>query len=540
MKYAIIIIPFIFLSLSSFGQRMPFFMHHVTNPYLYNPAFAGYDKHTVFYLTHREQWLGVEGAPSSTSLIFHTPGGQANPISYGADISNDRIGIVNNTNVRATVAYLVPFGVEKEHYLRFGIAAGVFSQNFDLTDVDIEDDVVLQRVFNRSTSLDGRAGIQYHLDKLNLGFALPNLFGTSAIQVGGTPLGGTPPDGSKTITALDRMIASANYSITLSPDGSLSLDPTITYHISAESGNQLSAFGVLNIKDVFWAGGGYQQQEGIGGIIGFKAKNLKIGYAYGFGGNALAGQSGGTHEAQIALQIGKKQEIVKRKPRLSTTVNGEKIPEAAILAAKKEQEKKERKNKRKKKEEETVPDRKRVNPVAQSTKPASEIQKPAEPAEKVEERKQVAQKPQPTNYEDLQFESLEKNKNGVAKLKAAQTKPDTQPAEGNTTKADDKTAVEEESKIVKITTSKKDVHPLAIDVGKYIVVGTFSQESNARNFMKQLIAEGYDANIGYHAEKNFYYTHIMRSSDIEFLKGKLKELKRKTNYKSAWILSVEE
>lgn len=516
MKYAILIIQFLLLSLSLFGQRMPFFMHHVTTPYLYNPAFAGYDKHAVLYLTHREQWLGIEGAPSSTNLTFHTPGRPGSPISYGADISNDRIGIINNTNLRATFAYLVPFGVEKEHYLRFGIAAGVFNQNFDLTDIDIEDDIVLQRVFNRSTSLDGRVGMQYHFNKLNLGFALPNIFGTSAIQ----------PDGSKPIqiTALNRMIASANYSIPLSFDGSLSLEPTVTYHISGESGNQLTAFGVLKIQDVFWVGGGYQQQEGIGGIIGFKAKNLKIGYAYGFGGSALAGQSGGTHEAQIALQIGRKQEPMKRKPRLSTTASDERVPEAAIIAARKERERKE-----KKKEKEVVPDRKKMNPAAQPATPASE------PAENIEERKQVKEAPKPRNYDDLQFESLEKNENGVAKLKEAQSAQNAQPTADSTTQT-----VEEESRIVKITTSKKDAHPLALQVGKYIVVGTFSQESNARKLMKQLIAEGYDANINYYTERGFYYTHIISSSDVEFLKAKLKEIKRKTTYKNAWILSVEE
>ncbi len=524
MKYALLIVHFLLLSLSSFGQRMPFFMHHITNPYLYNPAFAGYDKHTVFYLTHREQWLGVEGAPSSTSLVFHTPGGQSTPFSYGADISNDRIGIISNTNLRATFAYLVPFGVRNEHYLRFGLAAGIFNQNFDLSDVDTEGDVVLQKVFKRSLSPSGRVGLQYYINRLNLGFTLPNILGVSDIQ----------PDASRAIqlTALDRMIASASYSIPLSMDGSLSIDPTVVYHISGKTGNQLSAFGVLNIKGAFWAGGGYQQQEGIGGIIGFKAKNLKIGYAYGFGGNMLAGQSGGTHEAQIAFQIGKKQEVVKRKPRLSTTVNGEKIPEKALMAAKKEQEKKEKKEKRKKKKKQEVSDRKKVNPTGQSS---------ASDAGKEEDSK-------PANYDNLQFESIEKNENGVAKLKEAQPvqNSQTQTAKEDNNKVDkDNTAnkvdkASEEHRVVKITTSKKDVHPMAIKVGKYIVVGSFSQESNARKLMNQLKAEGYDANIGYNTEKNFYYTHIIHSSDVEFLKEKLKELKRNVKYKSAWILSVEE
>ncbi len=46
------------------GQQLPFFTHHVLNPYIYNPGFAGFNQSAVFYLTHRQQWLGVEGAPA--------------------------------------------------------------------------------------------------------------------------------------------------------------------------------------------------------------------------------------------------------------------------------------------------------------------------------------------------------------------------------------------------------------------------------------------------------------------------------------------
>ena len=47
-------------SLLAYGQRMPFFIHYVVNPYLYNPAFTGYEKHPVLQLTHRQQWQRLE------------------------------------------------------------------------------------------------------------------------------------------------------------------------------------------------------------------------------------------------------------------------------------------------------------------------------------------------------------------------------------------------------------------------------------------------------------------------------------------------
>lgn len=458
---------------------MPFFIHHVSNPYLYNPAFAGYDKQAVLFLTHREQWVGIQGAPSSSNLSFHTPAGYASPISLGGDISNDRIGILNHTTIRATFGYSVPLGVEYKHYLRFGLSGGISSQQFDLEDINIEDDLVLQNFIRRSTFLDGRFGIQYHLGNLNLGFALPHIFSNPMMN----------PDGFNVaqVSALDHFIASANYRINLNAQGNLAFEPTVLYNISRELDNQLEAFGVLQIKDVFWVGGGYQQQAGIAGMLGFKVKNMQIGYAYGVGGNALAGQSGGTHEAQVALFMGKKREVMKRTPRFST-INGDRIPEAAILAAKEE---------KKKKKGAVIPDRKKAFITADSTK--------------------------------LTNPNISQENSGVILIPSTENQ---QPTE--------KTTERSEEKLVKIPPSKVLDHPLALEEGKYIVVGTFSQEGNARKLIQKLSAGGYNASLVYHTEKKFYYVYVMSSSDVKILETRLQELKKSPLFENAWILSVEE
>ena len=132
------------LSLTGLGQHMPFFTHHVTNPYLYNPAFAGYDTQPIIYLTHRQQWLGVEGAPMSSNLSFHAPTGNANPLSIGADLTHDRLGIFRSSTFRATAAYMIPLSSETEHYFRFGLSAGFGLDSYDLSGLNTSDDALFR------------------------------------------------------------------------------------------------------------------------------------------------------------------------------------------------------------------------------------------------------------------------------------------------------------------------------------------------------------------------------------------------------------
>ncbi len=526
------------VSLLAYGQRMPFFIHYVVNPYLYNPAFTGYDKHPELQLVHRQQWLGIEGAPASSSLSFQTPLGHANPVSLGGDIANDRIGILAYTTARATFAYLVPLGIQHAHYVRFGLSAGLGMQQYDLSDVDIAGDMLLQQAAKSMLSWDGRFGLQYHLDGFNLGVSLPHIFGNPPVS----------PEGLSTVAldVLERYLISASYKIKFNPLGTLAFEPIFLYNASSDGNNQLEGFGVLHFKDAFWVGGGYQQQAGIAGLMGFKTRHLKFGYAYGMGGNELAAYGQGTHEVLLGLIVGKKREVMKRKPRLSTSINGDKVPEAALLKAKAAKEKK---------KEEEIPDRKKVQAPEKNISGEGPSTSPenggiillpstgSQPEKKAPKDTALPAKEEPQD----EFESLEPVPTKV--IPETKTPPPAEPVVPTPTPAatvvptqtETKPApVTEEPRLTKVKTSSIGNHPLAMKVGKYMVVGTFSQEANARKLVAKLKAQGYPADMGYHTERNFYYVHIASASDVEVLKTQLRSLRQASLFENAWILSVEE
>ena len=573
----------IFLDLFSFSsvqaQRLPFFNHYFDNPYIYNPAYAGYDKHSVFYLTHRQQWLGIEGAPVSTQLSFHSPLGNANPLFIGGDIMNDQLGALSHTAVKFTSAYLIPLSEENEHYIKTAFSAGFGMHSYDFGSMDIGDDAVLQAARGNNTCLDGRFGVRYHNQGFNLSIALPHLFTPPAVLNDGFSQPG--------IDQLSRMIVSAHYRFDFNPEGGLSFEPTALYHYNREGASQVEGMGVFYYRsrqagkqqeDLFWFGGSYQQQSGIGGIAGVRVKNLKFSYAFSTGGSAVSAYGMGSHEIQLGFIIGKKKVMLKRKPRLRTGVINEEVPDEALI-------KKHAKSSEKRKKED-LPDRKRVLPeqkepsqmkieitteetaIADKDVTEGEAHVPSETETSTDKNADIQSKKQENSntpkiqadtepvkkasasqkkdYSQMKFDSFESPENGVIQLD--------QQTQQNSPAKEKENPVKQELKNAETTNEspKTDQEILnqqndtgsntqtqTMQEGYYIVAGTFSAESNARKLASRLVTNGYQTAVGYHDEKQYYYVYAAQAASLTKAQEALAEMKQSPALSNAWILRVK-
>ncbi len=534
---------------SGWCQRLPFFTHHVLNPYIYNPAFAGYDQSAVFYLTHRQQWLGVEGAPMSTHLSFHTPVGNNNPLSVGADLVHDRLGVLRHSAFKASVAYMIPLSAEVEHYIKAGFSAGVSLRQYSLFESTSAGDPAIARATQGGAALDGRFGVHYHYERFNLGLALPHLLTTTA-----------NPDGSGGV-ALDqfsRAIASVNYRFDLGAETNVTFVPTVLYHFSQELASQIEATALFMFQDAFWVGGNYQQQLGYGGMAGFKMKNFRFGYHFGLGGNELASYSNGTHEAQLSFTIGKKKVMMKRKPRLTQTDN-DAIPEAIL---KKDSRRRRKREKKRQKEEAAVPDRKKL-PSEQQPEESFDDDSFKEvedgiilmPSIKdvIKDSSEGESNPQVSPGSSPQLSdpnAVPANSDGGSYAKPDQSElNNTFEGEGN---VDPWQGIEDESQATPppsfdksvekaITTVKtvKSGHPLEMPGGIYIIAGTFSQRAYAERLARELAQQGYRTQVGYNTSKGYFYVSLFESDDLEEVKRRLYRARSNPKLQKAWVLVVE-
>jgi len=103
------ILPFLLFGAAATAQQEAVFSQFFYNKLLSNPGAAASDGISNLVAFHRQQWDGLEGAPSTQALSFNTPA-FASRVGLGLTLMNDRIGFFNSTFVNAAYAYRIPFG----------------------------------------------------------------------------------------------------------------------------------------------------------------------------------------------------------------------------------------------------------------------------------------------------------------------------------------------------------------------------------------------------------------------------------------------
>ncbi len=292
-----------FLGGFAIAQQLPIYSQYFKNPYLYNPSFAGDHGSAVFYLTHKQQWRGIEGAPVTSTFSFHTPAGKRAAI--GLNIYNDKRGLLNTTSALVSFGYTVPFS--EDHIVRFGLSAGLGTNSIDLEKLDETNDPAVINLISENIFLDGQFGVNYQFKNFTLGFSIPKLYESNVFS--------DTYFGDFEISRFRRYMFTANYKINIDQDA-LVVEPMVVYRITEGLPSLLEGGAVLHIKKTIWAGATYRQDYGFTGLAGFNIKdNLSIGYAYEYATNPELTFADGTHEIQLGLRLGKKREKIKKTPR---------------------------------------------------------------------------------------------------------------------------------------------------------------------------------------------------------------------------------
>jgi type IX secretion system PorP/SprF family membrane protein len=90
------------------------------NGLVLNPAYAGNQPQLSVSLLHRDQWVNVDGAPKTSSLIAHSAL-KNRPVGLGLLVSRDKIGVHDDYSIYGSYAYKLNIGVGT---LSLGLQAG--------------------------------------------------------------------------------------------------------------------------------------------------------------------------------------------------------------------------------------------------------------------------------------------------------------------------------------------------------------------------------------------------------------------------------
>ncbi len=290
-----ILILAISLSLSlSAQQRFQGSLYHL-NGYSLNTAYAGLNQCTEGFLGHKNQWVGVDGAPVNTYLQVHT--GLGENFGIGGGIYRWRNGLLTNYDFSLALAHHL--NLNRELKFSYSVNFGYFLTQFESGDVvAFDDDLHTGQQQINDGGFYADLGLLLSHEKFEFGIALPRLFNSNLDF-----------SGNNTTAAFETeryLNIHGKYKYELNEN--IMLIPALTYR------------GIPSHNGIFDIMVGAEYKKMIGLNLGYRTRNglfasahythndfITVGYAYDAGMSNLNGISGGSHEIMLGIKFCKKK-----------------------------------------------------------------------------------------------------------------------------------------------------------------------------------------------------------------------------------------
>jgi type IX secretion system PorP/SprF family membrane protein len=165
------------VTIAGFAQQDAQFTQYMYNTININPAYAGSRGALSIFGLYRTQWVGLDGAPETSSFSVNTPINNSN-VGVGVSLVNDKIGPTNENTFSVDLSYTVQTSATFK--LSFGIkgTANLFNLDIDKLNPELQGDPQFQDLDNKFSPNVG-AGIYWHSDKAYIGLSIPNFIETN-------------------------------------------------------------------------------------------------------------------------------------------------------------------------------------------------------------------------------------------------------------------------------------------------------------------------------------------------------------------------
>lgn len=296
MKKRFLILIVTLVAAASYGQQDSQFTNYMYNTVNINPAYAGSRGALSIFGLHRNQWVGLDGAPVTNTFSINTPINNSN-FGLGISIVNDRIGPSDENSISADVSYTI--AVSENYKLSFGVKGTANLLNVDFTKLNIYNpgDVLAQYNVANKFSPNVGAGIYFHSDKTYFGLSVPNFLETKHFDK--DQLGF-----SANSVASERMhyYFIAGHVFDLS--GSVKLKPALLTKVVQGAPLQIDLSANFLFNDRFTLGAAYRWDAAASLLAGFQVSDSWfIGYGYDLEVTKLANYNSGSHEFFLRYEL---------------------------------------------------------------------------------------------------------------------------------------------------------------------------------------------------------------------------------------------
>lgn len=295
MKQLISIVFSFFTIGSAWAQSDYDFTQRWFNEFIYNPAAAGNSFTTSAFVHARQQWVGMDGAPSTQAASLDTYVESMNS-GFGASFVSDRLGLISSHTIRLGYAYFIP--IARSSVLSLGLSAGILNRSKRASDGIIENPSEPGLAYGNGseTSPDFDFGLEYKG---------PFKFGITVRHIGVQP--------SSSLFEKQSLNTWTYLSSRFNASGSMSVEPVVSYtyysKISRLEGGVLLYFFKTQKRDTyndrFWLGGMFRHNGDVALLAGIHlTPKIRLGYSFDYGVGKTASLSKfGSHELLLSFQF---------------------------------------------------------------------------------------------------------------------------------------------------------------------------------------------------------------------------------------------
>jgi type IX secretion system PorP/SprF family membrane protein len=278
-----------------FAQTEPMYSQYMYNMLGVNPAYAGNREALSLNFFQRNQWLGIKGAPKTTSLSMDQSI-KDGKMGWGLQVYDDELGIEAATGFNGMLSTRIK--VSEKGILSGGLSFGMMNYRNNLIDVNNRNDPNDQSFIRTDNQWNPSIGmgVYYNTDRFYAGVSTPNILKSRLASY---------ENMNTSIQKSDdfHLFANAGYVFDLNEE--VKLKPSTM--IKMVSGAPIETDINLNVwlKDLLGFGGSYRTGDAFVGMVELQASsNLRFGYAYDMPFNPLKYFTKGSHELMLRYEIG--------------------------------------------------------------------------------------------------------------------------------------------------------------------------------------------------------------------------------------------
>ena len=281
-----------FFSIVANAQQDAQFTQYMYNTIEVNPAYAGSRGALSVFGLYRTQWVGLDGAPQTSTFSVNTPLNNSD-LGLGVSLVNDKIGPTTENTLSADLSYTIP--TSPDWKLSFGIKATANLFNLDINKLSMEDqnDQQFQNLKNRITPNVG-AGIYYHSDRAYIGLSVPNFIETDRYN----------SDDTAIFKDKINYYLIAGYVFNLDRLEYVKFKPALMAKMVEGAPLQVDVSGNFMFNDKFVLGLAYRWSASVSAMAGFQvSKGMYIGYGYDHETTQLRKYNSGSHEIFLRFEF---------------------------------------------------------------------------------------------------------------------------------------------------------------------------------------------------------------------------------------------